>query len=143
MGRSAYAGRVSLDQVGRHPRRIPARCDVSGHIAIRGTVDLLLRLPRPLLFLLLVAPPAAAQTDSVAESIDRYVRSELDRQRVPGLSVAVLRGDSLGLMRGYGYANVEQHTPATDSTVYEVGSVTKQFTAAAVVMLSEQGRLSL
>ena len=72
-----------------------------------------------------------------------YVRSELARQRVPGISVAVLRGDSVLLARGYGYANVEHHVPASDSTVYEVGSVTKQFTAAAVVMLSEQGRLSL
>jgi CubicO group peptidase (beta-lactamase class C family) len=96
----------------------------------------------PLLSLLLSAP-AAAQTRAVGDSIDRFARSELARQRIPGMSVAVLRGDSLLLARGYGYANVEHHVPATDSTVYEVGSVSKQFTAAAVVMLSEQGRLSL
>jgi CubicO group peptidase (beta-lactamase class C family) len=100
------------------------------------------RVTGPLLSLLLSAP-AAAQTRAVVDSIDRFVRSELDRQRIPGMSVAVLRGDSLLLARGYGYANVEHHVPATDSTVYEVGSVSKQFTAAAVVMLSEQGPLSL
>jgi CubicO group peptidase (beta-lactamase class C family) len=97
----------------------------------------------PLLTLLLFASTASAQTRAVVDSIDRFVRSELARQRVPGMSVAVLRGDSVLLARGYGYANVEHHVPATDSTVYEVGSVSKQFTAAAVVMLSEQGRLSL
>ncbi len=100
------------------------------------------RITGPLLSLLLSAP-AAAQTRAAVDSIDRFVRAELARQRIPGMSVAVLRGDSLLLARGYGYANVEHHVPATDSTVYEVGSVSKQFTAAAVVMLSEQGRLSL
>src|SRR5438093_4804564 len=96
-----------------------------------------------LLSLLLFATPAAAQTRAVVDSIDGFVRSELARQRVPGMSVAVLRGDSVLLIRGYGYANVEHHVPATDSTVYAVGSVSKQFTAAAVVMLAEQGRLGL
>src|SRR5438093_8896398 len=96
-----------------------------------------------LLSLLLFATTAAAQTRAVVDSIDGFVWSELVRQRVPGMSVAVLRGDSVLLIRGYGYANVEHHVPATDSTVYQSGSVGKQFTAAAMVMLSEQGRLSL
>ena len=97
----------------------------------------------PLLTLLLFAPTAAAQTRTVVDSIDGFVRSELARQRIPGMSVAVLRGDSVLLARGYGYANLEQHVPATDSTVYPVGSVSKQFTAAAIVMLAEQRRLRL
>jgi CubicO group peptidase (beta-lactamase class C family) len=59
------------------------------------------------------------------------------------MSVAVLRGDSVLLARGYGVANVKDRTPATDSTLYAIGSVTKQFTAAAVVLLSQQGRLGL
>ncbi len=101
------------------------------------------RLSGPLLTLLLFGPSASAQTRAVVDSIDGFVRSELAQQRVPGMSVAVLRADSLLLIRGYGYANVEHHVPATDSTVYGVGSVSKQFTAAAIVMLSDQGRLSL
>ncbi|MEZ0334858.1 MAG: serine hydrolase domain-containing protein, partial [Gemmatimonadales bacterium] len=51
--------------------------------------------------------------------------------------------DSVLLARGYGFANVEHDVPATDSTIYQSGSVGKQFTAAAVVMLSEEGRLGL
>jgi CubicO group peptidase (beta-lactamase class C family) len=59
------------------------------------------------------------------------------------MSVAVLRGDSVVLSRGYGFANLEHRVPATDSTVYAVGSVSKQFTAAAIVLLSQQRRLGL
>ena len=85
----------------------------------------------------------AEQTPAPIAEVERYVRAELARQRIPGLSVAILRGDRLVLARGYGYANLEHRVKATDSTVYQVGSVTKQFTAAAVVLLSEQGRLGL
>jgi CubicO group peptidase (beta-lactamase class C family) len=77
------------------------------------------------------------------DKIDRFVKAELTRQRIPGMSVAVLLGDSVLLARGYGLANLEHRAPATDSTVYSVGSLSKQFTAAAIVLLSKQGRLRL
>ena len=85
----------------------------------------------------------SAQTAAVPDSIDRFLRAELVRQGIPGMSVAVLRGDSVILARGYGFANVERHIPATDSTVYMVGSLTKPFTAAAIVLLSQQRRVGL
>ncbi len=91
---------------------------------------------------LALAPSARSQT-SPLDSVERYVRAELARQNIPGLSLAVLRGDSVLLSRGFGYANVELRALASDSTIYQSGSVGKQFTAAAVVMLSEAGRLSL
>jgi CubicO group peptidase (beta-lactamase class C family) len=100
----------------------------------------LVAMSAALSFLLL---SAVAQSVSPLDSVDRYVRAELVRQRIPGLSVAVLRGDSVLLARGYGFANVEHDVGATDSTIYQSGSVGKQFTAAAVVMLSEEGRLGL
>jgi CubicO group peptidase (beta-lactamase class C family) len=95
------------------------------------------------LLTLFCAGGASGQTAAVTDSVDRFLRAELVRQRIPGMSVAVLRGDSVLLARGYGFANVEQHVPATDSTLYMVGSLTKPFTAAAVVLLSQQGRLGL
>jgi len=97
----------------------------------------------PLLGMLLLPTPAVGQNPATLDSIDQYVRTELARYRIPGLSLAVIRGDSLVMIRGYGYANVELRVPASDSTVYESGSLAKQFTAAAIVMLSEQGRFSL
>jgi CubicO group peptidase (beta-lactamase class C family) len=62
---------------------------------------------------------------------------------VPGLSVAVLRNGRVLLARGYGYANVEHRVRATDRTVYQSGSLGKQFTAALVLQLADSGRLGL
>ncbi len=91
--------------------------------------------------LVLAAAPAGAQT--VLDSVDCYVRAELARQRIPGMSVAVLRGDSVLLARGYGFANLEHRVPAADSTIYQSGSLGKQFTAAAVLTLAHEGKLGL
>ena len=87
--------------------------------------------------------PLLAQKPAPLDAVNRYVQSELKRQRIPGISIAILRGDRVLLARGYGLANLELGVPASDSTIYQSGSVGKQFTAAAVVMLSEQGRLGL
>ncbi len=73
------------------------------------------------------------QADTAA--INRYVRVELARQHIPGLSLAVLQGDRVLVSRGYGLANVELRVAASDSTVYQSGSMGKQFTAALVEML--------
>jgi len=83
----------------------------------------------------------AVQTDTAA--INRYVQAEVERQHIPGLSVAVLSGDRVVLSRGYGLANVELHVPASDSTVYQSGSMGKQFTAALVEMLVDNHRIRL
>jgi CubicO group peptidase (beta-lactamase class C family) len=84
----------------------------------------------------------AAQTPALPD-VDRFIKAELGRQKIPGMSVAVLRGDSVLLAQGYGVSSLEHQVPASDSTLYAVGSVTKQFTAAAIVLLSQQGRLQL
>ncbi|HKT58493.1 MAG TPA: serine hydrolase domain-containing protein [Gemmatimonadales bacterium] len=86
-------------------------------------------------------PASPAQVPLAA--VDRYVRDEIRRERVPGVSVAVVRGGKIILARGYGEANVELHAPATDSTVYQSGSVGKQFTAALILRLAAAGRLGL
>jgi CubicO group peptidase (beta-lactamase class C family) len=57
--------------------------------------------------------------------------------------VGILRGDSVLLARGFGFSNVELHVPASDSTVYQSGSLGKQFTGAGVATLAQQGKLRL
>ena len=92
-----------------------------------------------------VSGPAAslvAQAEPL-DSVARYIAGVMQRQKIPGLSVAILRGDSVVLARGYGFANLEHRVPASDSTVYQSGSLGKQFTATAVGMLARQGRLSV
>jgi D-alanyl-D-alanine carboxypeptidase len=77
------------------------------------------------------------------DDIDRYIQLQLERQHIPGLSLAIVKADKIVKMRGYGFANVEHQVPATADTVYEIGSVTKQFTAMSMLLLNEQGRVSL
>jgi D-alanyl-D-alanine carboxypeptidase len=84
-----------------------------------------------------------AQSKTSLTAIDRYLRSELRRQRIPGFSVAVVRNGRLLFARGYGYANLEHRVPATDSTIYQSGSLGKQFTAALVLQLADSNLLSL
>jgi len=93
-------------------------------------------------YVLLLSTVLVAQRGDTA-AINRYVRAEMERQHIPGLSLAVLRGDSVLLSRGFGFANVELHVPASDSTVYQSGSMGKQFTAALVEMLVDHGQLRL
>jgi CubicO group peptidase (beta-lactamase class C family) len=88
------------------------------------------------------ATPQALPSATVAE-INRLVESERIRQHVPALSVAVVRDGRLLLARGYGLANLEHQVPATDSTVYQSGSLGTQFTAALVLQLADSGRVSL
>ena len=92
---------------------------------------------------ILPAVRASAQSNSALAEVDRYVRDEVRRQRIPGLSIAVLRGERVVLARGYGYATLEHRVPATDSTVFQSGSLGKQFTAALVLQLADSGQLGL
>lgn len=85
--------------------------------------------------------PLAAQAS--LDSVHALVRREMARQKIPGLSLAIVRGDNIVLARGYGLANVELGVPASDSTIYQSGSVGKQFTAALVALLAEEGKLRL
>ena len=99
------------------------------------------------LFLLLAAPPIAnAPANRALQSndpIDAVVRAEMARQRVPGLAVAVVRGGEVLKASGYGLANVEHSVPVTPDTIFQSGSVGKQFTAAAVMLQVQDGRISL
>ena len=89
--------------------------------------------------LLVLFVSAAARADRV----DDYVREQMRRRHVPGLALAVVRGGRVIKARGYGLASVEWDAPATPETVFEIGSITKQLTAAAVMLLVEDGRVSL
>jgi len=75
------------------------------------------------------------------ENVDEIMRAY--RGNVPGASVLVIRDGAAVVRRSYGLANLEQKTPATPATNYRLASVTKQFTASAILLLAQDGRLSL
>jgi CubicO group peptidase (beta-lactamase class C family) len=76
-------------------------------------------------------------------TIDAYLRTELEQQQIPGMSVAVSRNGEIVFAQGYGLANVERTIPATPHTIYRVASLTKSFTAAGIMMLVEEGKIAL
>src|SRR5215470_7164811 len=85
-----------------------------------------------------VATPTMAE-----DALDNFIHSEMERQHIPGVSVLVARSGRITRAQGYGLSNVELQVPVKPETVFQSGSVGKQFTATAVMMLVEEGKLSL
>jgi CubicO group peptidase (beta-lactamase class C family) len=78
-----------------------------------------------------------------ANEIDNCVQSQMRRQHIPGLSLAVVKEGKVVVAKGYGLANVEHNVAAKPETVYQSGSIGKQFTATAVMLLVGEGKLRL
>ena len=77
-----------------------------------------------------------------ADKIDDYVKSEMQRQHIPGTSIAVLKHGKIIKAEGYGLANVELNVAARPETVYKIGSVSKQLIAAGILILIQEGKLA-
>jgi D-alanyl-D-alanine carboxypeptidase len=136
--RSASAGMGSE----RGRVRIHSSALATCHVSARGEF---LRGP---LFLVLIcvltacsSAPSGGRDPALVSSIDSIANLWLAVDSTPGISIAVVhQGDTL-VMRGYGLADVEQQITVDDRTVFGIASVTKQFTAAAVMALMDEGRL--
>lgn len=92
--------------------------------------------------LLLPAVSAFAQ-DAVSTKADEFIRAEMAAQKIPGVSVAVVKDGKPVLVKGYGFANVEHQVPVKPETIFQSGSVGKQFTAMAVMLLVDEGKIKL
>lgn len=85
----------------------------------------------------------AGITPAAADPVDDYVRSQLKPRHLPGVSLAVVKDGRIVKAAGYGVASLELDAPATERTVYEVGSISKQFAANAILLLVEDGKVRL
>lgn len=90
----------------------------------------------------LAGAPAQAQGDGSRERLERHAREQLEPLGFSG-AVLVRRGDELLLRRGFGLADRERELANTPETVFRIGSVSKQFTAALVLRLAERGLIDL
>ena len=99
--------------------------------------------------LLLVLAPAAFLTAqdldraAVVRAIDSIVNEPIEAGQVAGASVAVVQGSDTILLKAYGFADLEYRVPTPDRAIYEIGSVTKQFTAVAILQLVAAGSVDL
>ncbi len=78
-----------------------------------------------------------------ADSADEYLEAQMKAHRIPGLALRVIKNGAPVKTGAYGLANLELQTPVTPETVFEIGSVTKQFTAAGILLLVQEGKFSL
>jgi D-alanyl-D-alanine carboxypeptidase len=95
----------------------------------------------------IVSQLAAQTVDTIDPAlrahIDRIAAIVLDHTGVPSASVALVKGGKLVFAHAYGKAQLEPAKAATPDMRYSIGSISKQFTAAAILLLQEQGKLSL
>jgi serine beta-lactamase-like protein LACTB len=100
-----------------------------------------------LLVISLSSTPLHAQTKSLSADkraqIEKAASSFLAANSVPGISVAVVRDGELLWSAGFGMADLENFVPATSSTLFRLGSISKPITATAILQLSERGKLDL
>src|SRR6187431_2864779 len=98
-----------------------------------------------LLLLVTTVTGATAQSNRAAlvKQLDSLAGSGVLENRAVGIAAAVIRGNDTLLLEGYGKADVEWNVPMPAHAVFEIGSITKQFTAVAIFQLRDEGKLSL
>ncbi len=102
-----------------------------------------LRTAAAVLSLLSSLSLAAAPPPDLSQKIDAEAAKFLAEPGAAGLSIAVARNNDIIFSKAYGQADVELAVPASPDSIFRIGSVTKQFTAAAIMRLVEQGKISL
>src|SRR5215510_3756511 len=76
-------------------------------------------------------------------NVDTYLRSQMQKRRIPGLQIAVVRHGKIVKLSAYGLANVQDSIPTTNQTLFTINSITKAFTGVAMMQLVEAGKLDL
>jgi CubicO group peptidase (beta-lactamase class C family) len=93
-------------------------------------------------FATIEAQPARSAAPG-GDAADRFVAAEMARKHIPGVSLAVVRSGKVIKAQGYGLADLEHEIPVTPETVFKIGSVSKQFLATGIMLLAQDGRLSV
>ena len=103
-----------------------------------------------ILFLLVAAVPfasaaapdtAVSRRDAIYDNIDAYARKVRRDWNIPGFALEVVKDGEVVLAKGYGFKSRERKDPVDANTVFQIGSVSKSFTAALVSMMVDEGKL--
>jgi len=91
----------------------------------------------------LLAFAALAPAQNSRDKVDAYIHTAMAKRQIPGLALLVVRDGKIIKQQGYGFSNVELQVPVKPGTLFQSGSMGKQFTATAVMMLVEEGKVGL
>jgi CubicO group peptidase (beta-lactamase class C family) len=91
----------------------------------------------------LLAFAALAPAQNSRDKVDAYIHTAMAKRQIPGLALLVVRDGKIIKQQGYGFSNVELQVPVKPETLFQSGSMGKQFTATAVMMLVEEGKVGL
>ena len=92
---------------------------------------------------LLILGCALVAAPVCGDEVDDFVRATMEKHKTPGIAIAVIRDGEPARVQGYGLANIELEVPVTPDTIFQSGSVAKQFTAAGILLLAGDGKLTL
>ncbi len=101
------------------------------------------RFPLILRGCLLILGCALVAAPAYSDEVDDFVRATMEEHDIPGMAIAVIRDGKPAKVQGYGLANIELGVPVTPDTIFQNASVGKQFTAAGILLLAEEGKLKL
>jgi CubicO group peptidase (beta-lactamase class C family) len=80
---------------------------------------------------------------TLADQVDEYIKGQMEQHRIPGIALRIIQDGKITKTATYGMANLELNVPVKPETVFEIGSITKQFTAAGILLLAQDGKLSV
>lgn len=89
------------------------------------------------------APRLPSALRAKPDDLDRYILADMKSRHIPAVVFGVFQDGKILRSGAYGYSNLELRVPATTDTTFEIGSVSKQFTATLILKLMEEGQLSL
>ena len=90
------------------------------------------------------ATPASAQSGDIpAADIDRYIAQQMAQTHIPGMAVAIVRGQDIVYLKGFGLASLRRHTAVSPQTIFDLASCSKSFTALAVLTLWHDSAIDL
>jgi D-alanyl-D-alanine carboxypeptidase len=81
--------------------------------------------------------------NAFSDRVDKLVQDKMYNEQIPGLALVVIKDGKILKAQAYGFADVDSKIPATTNTVFRIGSLSKQFVATAIMMLVEEGKISL
>lgn len=117
------------------------RLSVRNYLAVIGFLFAVCFFPTPRAFAQTSSAPRL--TPAQISAVNHYVAAEMAKERIPGAEVGIYHRGQILLAKGYGLADIELNVPVKPQTLFQSGSVGKQFVSAAIMMLVEEGKVSL